>query len=281
MAIADVIDLLVCPQCGARLALATGCRSARCCAGHAFDLGRSGYLNLLSGRPPKNADTAAMVGARDRFLLRDHYRPIVEALLAAVAGPGGTDRCLLDVGAGTGYYSELLLAALPDARAVALDVSVAAARRAARSGARLGAVVADTWRGIPMTEGTAAVVLNVFAPRNATEFHRVLARSGRLVMVTPQSDHLTEIRSTLGLLEIQPGKQQRLISSLGGYFELQGVETVRFPMELDADALYDLIAMGPNAFHLRENELTDRVRMIDVPLAVTAAVVVSRWRPRR
>jgi 23S rRNA (guanine745-N1)-methyltransferase len=281
MAIADVIDLLVCVQCGDRLDLAADGRSARCTVGHSFDLGRPGYLNLLGTRGPKNADTAAMVAARDRFLLGNHYLPIGQALLAGIPSLDETGRSILDVGAGTGYYSRLVLAALPDARVVAVDVSVAAARRAARSDARLGAVVADTWRGIPMVEGSADVIINVFAPRNAAEFHRVLARSGRLVVVVPEADHLAEIRASLGLLEIQPAKQQQLSSSLAAYFERQGTETIRFRMELGAVDLHDLVAMGPSAFHLRDADITDGLREVQLPLVVTAAVSVSRWLPRR
>jgi 23S rRNA (guanine745-N1)-methyltransferase len=53
------------------------------------------------------------------------------------------------------------------AAGLALDVSAVALKRAARAHRRLGAAVWNLWEPWPVASGSAAVVLNVFAPRNA------------------------------------------------------------------------------------------------------------------
>jgi 23S rRNA (guanine745-N1)-methyltransferase len=280
MAVAEVVDLLVCPHCGQGLVVAEHGRVVRCPNGHAFDVARQGYLNLAGRTGPSNADTAAMVAARDRFLSAGHFAPIAETLseLADSTNPGAR---LLEVGAGTGYYLTRLLDGLVTSRGVALDVSVAAARRAARAHPRLGSVVADAWQPLPMASGTVDVLLNVFAPRNATEFARVLSGSGRLLTVTPTADHLVEVRRSLGLLGIQPEKQHQLTATLGGAFDQGATETLRFTMELDDSGLYDLVAMGPNAFHTSDDELRSRVAAVSTPVSVSAAVALGVWTPHR
>ena len=82
MAIEQVIDLLVCPLCAGGLRL--DLRQVRCVSGHTFDVARQGYLNLSGRGTPRNADTSAMVAARERFLAGGYYEAIAGAVLDAV-----------------------------------------------------------------------------------------------------------------------------------------------------------------------------------------------------
>lgn len=278
MAVRDIVDLLSCPHCGQALALVSDDRSARCGAGHLFDVARQGYLNLAGSGTPGHADTTAMVAARDRFLSRGHYQPVADRLDALVRSQRPGPR-LLDVGTGTGYYLGRLLDRWPAARGIGLDVSVPAARRAARAHARLGVVVADAWQVLPVADGCIDVVINVFAPRNAAEFSRVLTAGGLLATVTPQPDHLHEFRAALGLLDIQPGKHEQLEAALGAASLREvSTKTLRYPCQLDAAAVFDLVGMGPNAFHLGAAEIADRAASLTSPVAVTVAVELTVWR---
>lgn len=285
MGIASVLDLLACPHCRGPLEPVSEGRTVRCPRGHAFDLARQGYLNLQPGPAPRNADTAAMVAARDRFLAAGHYRPLAEQLLALVADalpePVRTPARLLEVGAGTGYYLSTLLDGLPASRGVALDVSVAAARRAARGADRLGSVVADVWRALPLADAAVDVVLDVFAPRHPAEFRRVLRPDGILVTATPAPDHLVELREPLGLLDLQPDKHEQLRATLTAPFADGLSRTVRYPVTLDETALHDLVAMGPNAFHRTAAEIAALARSVPQPATVTVAVDLGVWTPRR
>lgn len=282
MAIQPVIDLLRCPVCTGPFALVD--RAARCPSGHSFDLARQGYLNLLGRAAPAHADTAEMVAARSRFLAGGHFDPLSETLHWAVreSSPDHSIPTLdghpqiLEVGSGTGHYLARLLTDL-GGRGVALDISPAASRRAAQAHPRLGAVVADVWQPLPLAAAAFDVVLAVFSPRNAAEFARVLTPAGVLVVATPLPDHLVELRDQLGLLQIEPDKDERLAGALAGAFVPTRRDECRYRLELNRAAVTDLVGMGPNAFHRSRAEVIDQLTELPDPQPVTIAVAVSAW----
>lgn len=272
MALDVGLDLLVCPLCRQPLAQQPG--SVRCPSGHAFDVARHGYLNLSGGPPPANADTAEMVSARADFLSAGHFAAVADALVDAVPSAA---RTVLDCGAGTGYYAARLLDAALDRRALALDISVAAIRRAARSHERMAAVVADAWRPLPVAEAVVDVILSVFAPRNPAEFHRVLAPGGSLITVVPAPDHLVELRKPLGLLDVQSDKTGRLASNLAGHFRADTADLFRVHRSWSASTARAAVLMGPNAFHLTPVELDRRLVRLHWPLEVTVSCLIGVW----
>jgi 23S rRNA (guanine745-N1)-methyltransferase len=281
----DVIGWLRCPRCGAGLARAD--TALRCSDGHAFDIARQGYVSLL---PPGGrglaGDTAAMVAARADFLAAGHLGGLAEALARAAAmaaggaGPnGGVPGCVLDVGAGPGYYLAAVLDRLPDRAGLALDVSKFALRRAARAHPRIGAVAADVRSPLPVADGAAAVVLNVFAPRDGAELRRVLSPAGRLLVVTPTAGHLGELVGPLRLLSVDPRKDERLAAKLGPYFDLAGRHQHRASVRLDHAGVAAAAAMGPSAWHTEPGVLADRIRELPALTPVTVSVTLSVFRP--
>ncbi|MFF4413701.1 putative RNA methyltransferase [Streptosporangium sp. NPDC001559] len=274
--LADVVHLLVCPVCGGDLALDE--RAVRCDAGHTFDVARQGYVSLLTGsRAPGTADSADMVAARDAFLGAGHFAPLAEAVAGACRTDAGV---VVDAGAGTGHYLARVLDRLPGAVGVALDVSKHALRRAARAHPRLGAVVADVWRPLPLRSGSAEVLLNVFAPRNGPEFARVLAPDGTLVVVTPTSRHLEPLVERLGLLSVDQDKERRVADSLGDRFVEAGRSLHEFGMTLGRDAVEAVVGMGPSAWHTDSHAM--RARIADLPESseVTASFYMSIFQRR-
>jgi 23S rRNA (guanine745-N1)-methyltransferase len=274
--LADVIDLLRCPHCGGDLVLDD--RTVRCAEGHTFDVARQGYLNLLPGDARTgSADTAAMVRARADFLAGGHYTPIAEAVADAAAG-ASTAGDAIDLGAGTGYYLAAVLERLPSARGLALDVSKHALRVAARADPRIGAVGCDAWAGLPVRDAAATLVINVFAPRDPAELARVLAPGGSLVVVTPNRGHLSELVSAVGMLTVQERKRERLEGKLGTLFEAAGETAVERTLVLDHADVAALVAMGPSARHLNEQQVAERVAALPDPLAVSLSVTVATYR---
>lgn len=278
----DVVALLACGVCGRDLERAGA--ALRCAAGHAFDVARQGYVHLGAGRAGALGDTADMVAARGRFLAAGHYDPLTERIVAVCAAPepGGADLAarggaLLDAGAGPGHHLHALLERLDGSVGIALDASVPAARRAARAHPRIGAVVADTWRGLPVRTGAVALVLDVFAPRNPDEFARVLAPGGALVVVGPGQGHLAELVDALGLLTVAPGKSERLDADLGQRFTLAGRTLVSVPLRLTHDEVSTLVGMGPSAWHSRSEALADAVARLPQPVELSAAFVLHRY----
>lgn len=275
----DVLEHLRCPHCGDVLSVVN--RAVVCDSGHSFDVAKHGYVNLLSTPRSPGGDSPAMVAARAEFLGRGHFAPIagaVSEVAVRVAG-GAPAGCAVDVGAGTGYYLARVLESLPGRAGIALDASKAAARRAARAHERIGAVVCDAWRQLPLRTRTAALVLNVFAPRNAGELHRVLRPEGRLVVVGPSANHLQTLVSALDLVTVDDQKEARLADKLGSAFRLEERTSLEFTMSLNHDEIEALVGMGPSARHSDREQLRARIARFPEPVDVPASVSVSVYQP--
>ena len=155
---------------------------------------------------------------------------------------------LLDSGCGTGYYLAGLLERRDDWRALALDVSVDAVAVATRTADSPG-LVADVWQPLAVRDDRADVVLCVFAPRNVSEFARVLSAEGRLVVVTPALNHLEQLRDAGRVIGIQDDKLAHLDASLAGPFRLERRESLEYRVRLDDAELDSLASMGPSGHH--------------------------------
>lgn len=280
----DVVDRLACPHCGRGLELddASSPVVLRCESGHDFDVARQGYVSLRSGGPRgATGDSAEMVTARQAFLDAGHYAPLTAALAAEVERAGAHRRltCVLDVGAGTGHYLAAALNAAPGAVGVALDASKPAARRAAHCHPRVGSVLADAWRALPLGANTVSVALTVFAPRAPLELRRVLTADGTLVVATPTPRHLVELVESLDLLRVDERKPERLADAMAGTFVRGRHAVVEHTMVLDHAAVSALVEMGPSAWHRSAAERAERVRALPEPVLVTSSVQVSTYRP--
>jgi 23S rRNA (guanine745-N1)-methyltransferase len=275
--LAEVVSSLRCPVC--RAALSAGVGNLRCASGHAFDVSRHGYVSFLAGRPTRVVgDDAEMVAARARFLACGHFDALAGeiAALARGAPPG----LVVEVGAGTAHYLARTLDALPDRAGLAIDVSRYSARRAARAHPRAAAIVADARGALPLAEACAGLVLDVFAPRNGPELRRILRDDGALLVAAPAQDHLVELRSALGLLDVDPQKERRVRDALSPWLDRASSRPLSWRMALTrADALA-LASMGPSARHLERASLAASVAALTEPIPVTASVVVERWVPR-
>jgi 23S rRNA (guanine745-N1)-methyltransferase len=244
---------LACPVCLRRAtpgtpakALFISDKTAACANGHSYDIAHHGYLNLLGGAQPRNADNAGMVAARLRVHEAGVFAPVAEALRELTQNLVlSVDWPALEVGAGTGYYLYHVVHPL-GAAGIAIDVSTAAARVAAQASPLIASVVADVWDRLPLLDQVIDLILCVFAPRNLDEFARVLAPYGQLIVVTPNAGHLAALRARYELLSIGEAKQDALES---GPFELVESRPIRYPVQFSAELASDMIAMGPNAFH--------------------------------
>ncbi|WP_407078390.1 putative RNA methyltransferase [Streptomyces sp. NPDC005435] len=268
-ALDSILDLLRCPVCRAPSLRREG-NALSCPAGHAFDIARHGYAGLLTGARATSGDDAAMVRARERFLSGGRYAPVRDAVAGlALEGLAGTGS-VLDAGCGTGYYLAGALDRLPGARGLGIDSSVRALRAAARAHERAAAAAWDVFRPFPLADGVADVVLDVFAPRNPAEFHRVLRPGGRLVVARPTGRHLAELRAPVA---VDPAKEERLGRALEPYFTAMVTERVEYVLSLPPADARDLLGMTPTARHPGPTEAA-------LPRQVTVSVLATAYRPR-
>lgn len=271
------VNALRCPIDARPLALED--RVLRCGDGHAFDLARQGYANLLVRRDPGTGDDAAMVVARDEVLGSGRFAAVTDALAAEIARVAPPVGVVVDLGAGTGHHLAGVLDASPGSVGIAIDLSRYAARRAARSHPRAAAIVADVWATLPVGDAVAAAVMCVFAPRNAAEIARILRPDGVLVVVTPTRRHLRELVVPLGLVAVDPRKEERLAATLGGRFAPLGAPrqiTDRF--ELPHELVRAVISMGPSADHLSPDAIEDGVAQLPDPVPCTLEVELRTFR---
>ncbi|GAA3058692.1 rRNA (guanine-N1)-methyltransferase [Kitasatospora albolonga] len=272
----DIEQYLACPHCARPLALDG--RTLRCASGHGFDQAKQGYVSLLAGDAHTGTgDTAEMVAARSGFLSAGHYRPIADALAVAAAGEGPVDGLIADLGAGTGHYLAHVLERAGGVGA-ALDISKYALRRAAKVHPRIGALVCDAWRPLPLQDRSAELLLNVFAPRNGPEMRRVLRPGGRLLLVTPTSRHLGELVAALGLLSVDEEKERRTEEKLSPWFTRTDRTEVEFTLRLGRAEAEAVVAMGPNAWHTDREELAAALAGLPDPVEVTGSVLLTTYR---
>lgn len=300
---AALAPVLRCPICGESLRLEG--HALVCATRHSFDLARAGYVNLLPsqrGAAHRPGDAPEMLRARDRFLQGGAYAPLAEAVAAAVAAfraprvdgarQPDVSPLVVDVGCGTGYYlrvvGERLRAdgiARPDApvRLLGIDVATDAARTTARRLAGMegidgAALVADLRRGLPLRDGVADVLLDIFAPRDAKEFARVLAPGGLLVLLLPRAEHLRELRALVPLLNVEEDKEEHALARLASRFDLLGRQAIDETISLTGPALHDLVAMTPSARHLDPADLMglEAHGPLDVTLACTLLTLRRR-----
>lgn len=231
---------ILCPLC--RLTLERQPGTWRCAQGHAFDVAREGYVNLLlvqNKSSPEPGDSAKMVQARREFLGADHYRPLREAVLALLA-PLAT-RTLLDTGCGEGYYTSAFTALTPDV--IGVDIAKPAIRLAAKRYRDITWLVASG-AALPLADGSMDVVCNMFTQIHLAEMLRVLAPGGHVLVVTPAADHLQSVRAEL-FDEVRAHEPEKFLAGFEAAFDALPATEVRFPLQLGGQSLRQLLTMTP------------------------------------
>ncbi|GAA1755883.1 methyltransferase domain-containing protein [Agromyces humatus] len=246
-----------------------------CASGHRYDRAKHGYLTLLPPKAPRTVgDDREMLEARTALLDSGAYSPIAaaisDAVLAQQAAAGGDALRIADLGCGTGYYSTVLSHRVPEAAFLLADRSPDAVRMSLRAIPAATGVVLDLWRPLPLRDGVVDVVLNVFAPRNAVEYARVLKPGGVLIVVVPTAAHLQEIRRTGTLLDVPAGKSDRVAEQLSeSGLVLRSTTSPEYTFSAEAATRALLANMGPSAHH------GDRLARHDLRDGASVEVTVS------
>lgn len=238
-----------CPLCALPLTEAGG--GLVCPGGHRFDRAREGYVHLLPvGQKHSKApgDDKGMVAARRAFLDRGYYAPLRDALCALAAELTGPAPAVLDAGCGEGYYTAAVHAALLAAgkapEAAGIDISKFSLQKAARRCRDVEYAVASVYR-LPVADGRADLLTDVFSPLAIDEFRRVLRPGGCFVYVVPAAMHLWELKQ---VLYDQPYPNEERLYPYPG-FALERVVPVAFDFHLpDQGDIQALFGMTPYAW---------------------------------
>lgn len=196
---------IICPVCRAALRLDESGHTLRCDGTgkkHCFDIAAGGYVNLISGRSA-GGDSREAVRARTAFLEQDYYAHIADAVIALLSELGAISResVVVDAGCGDGYYLNRTMDKL-GCRGLGFDLSKFAVDHAAKTARRRGLAEQSFYAvssvfELPLSDGGADAIINLFAPCVEQEYTRVLRSGGLLVVVGAGEDHLYELKQAV------------------------------------------------------------------------------------
>ncbi|HAS61967.1 MAG TPA: 23S rRNA (guanine(745)-N(1))-methyltransferase [Vibrio sp.] len=238
-----------CPLCHSPLSFAE--RTYRCSNNHSFDLAKEGYVNLMPVQHKRSkdpGDNKEMMQARRRFLEKDYYQPMKQAVAKLCAEHlQDTTHQLLDIGCGEGYYTDEVATQLSqqssDAQVFGLDISKIAIRYAAKRYLNCQFSVASSHR-LPFSEESLDAILRIYAPCKAEELARCLKPSGIVVTVTPAGRHLYQLREHI-YQDVRLHSEEA--EDLEG-FTLEHQQRLNYVMNLAQGDGFDLLQMTPFAW---------------------------------
>lgn len=243
--------LLACPVCG--LPLNRHEASFTCDNGHAFDVAKEGYVNLLLAQHRHSKDpgySKEMIAARRDFFDRGHYQRLADDMAAVITGylPDAS-AAVLDAGCGEGYYLRRLRRHLAEAGHAdstvlcGLDISKHGIRVAARRDPDGLYAVAGTFR-MPVLPGRIDVLLTHFSPVSAADFRRVVRPGGMVLVGGPGEDHLFSFKELLYDTPTRFEPSGSLTEADG--FEPVTTHRIRHKLQLrGAGQVANLLAMTP------------------------------------
>ncbi|WP_436898400.1 putative RNA methyltransferase [Acinetobacter gyllenbergii] len=237
------MSLLMCPVCRQSLNLVAN--SWQCETGHHYDVAKQGYVNLhvVQHKHSKSpGDTPESVLARREFLQAGFYQPLQHAIVTLIQQL--QPKAVLDIGCGEGYYTSAMQAYTQ--HCIGVDIAKTAVQRAAKLNNKVTWVV-GTGATLPVQDYALDMCTSLFSPIPQDEIVRVLRDDGYLIVVTPAPKHLYDLREAL-FEQVNLHEPEKFVQQLDAQFELKQAQIVEAPMQLDQQALKNLIAMTPYAY---------------------------------
>lgn len=278
---------LICPLC--RQALSNSEKRWHCSNNHSFDIAKQGYTNLLPVQNKKSlqpGDSADMVAARWRFLNANYYQLVSDQINDTIVQwinqqPNHPlPLQLVDAGCGEGYYTSKLSQALTahaiEQQIVGIDISKFATLAAAKRDKSIQWFVANS-NHIPVSDHSADILMSLFSPLVASEFHRCLKPEGLLLTASTGADHLIELRELI--YERINDKVFEPAKALDPQFTQQQRQSIKTRITLnDNQTLLDLLAMTPHYWRASPDKKRQLAEVNQ--LTVTLDIELQGYQPR-
>ena len=238
----ETISLLRCPLCRGALARSGG--SLVCDKRHCFDVARQGHVNLVPAQR-ESFYRRELFESRAAVFAAGVFAPVVSAIGETIDRLVQAERpVLVDAGCGEGYYTKSVCPDRAMTR-IGFDLSKEAVKLAARGPSGASFLVADL-ANIPLADGCADVLLDVFTPANYAEFARVLKPGGVLVKLWPRSGYLAQLREAArGLLRHDTYDDSRVAEYLDAHARMLERRTITYTLPVDAALAAHLARMTP------------------------------------
>lgn len=273
---------LACPLDGKRLEAREN--QLVCENGHAFDIARQGYVNLLPvqhKRSKQPGDSKAMVRARTDFLNSGYYAPLATRLAAMVSAyiKDQTEVCLLDAGCGEGYYFDQLsnhLQSLPTDNhfcCIGLDISKDAIAEAAKRSRQISWIVGSN-RQPPLDAASVDIILCVFGFQSLDGFNKILKPGGKIILVDPGAGHLKELRDII-YAEVKLSAATDISAFVNAGYRLLNNQSLQFKIELlEPEHIHNLLIMTPHFYRATQERRDAAGRLQTLSLNVDVVIRV-------
>lgn len=194
----EIIEkIFSCPKCKSQMYISDNGKSVFCKGQrrHCYDFSADGYIALGQG----GGDSKEAVRARTGFLDTDAYKMASESILDAVREYAGDDAIIIDAGCGEGYYTNKLAGVCGGILGIDLSKFACgtASKRAKREEKENALYATGSVFELPVADGSADIIVNIFAPCAEYEYARTLKNGGYLVVVGAGREHLMGLKTVI------------------------------------------------------------------------------------
>ncbi len=267
-------NILACPVCKAELVKEEKSYFCNGAKRHCFDISASGHANLCPGRSTGGDDKRA-VRSRTDFLNLGYYAPISDKICDILSDLSG-ESFIIDAGCGEGYYSNNI-ASKTGACVLGFDLSKEAIISASKSARRSCLDNARFFVGgiydLPVIDGGADAITNIFAPCSEEEFSRALKIDGRLVVVTAGKNHLLGLKKAIYDNVYTNDERADMPKNM----QLEEKHTVSYVATIEgADAVRNLFSMTPYSYRTSEKDMQKLNALTSVTTEIEVDIFVYR-----
>ncbi len=241
------MSVVKCPNCGEQLYIEEINNFYKCNNNHSFDVAKQGYVNLLISNKNKDlhhGDSKEMLDARKAILWNGYYKAISDALNKRVKSFSKDQFSILDAGSGIGYYLIELRKFLGikfDYNGI--DISKKGIIESAKIEKNIHWVVGSTAK-LPYMDESIDVIISVFSPITLTEVERVLKPGGKFIVISPNENHLLELKEKVYEVVLSRNyEQNELISEI---LTKSFSENILDEVTFKKDDLKNLLLMTPH-----------------------------------
>lgn len=184
--------MLICPICKEELSKQV--KQLKCDNNHSFDIAKQGYTNLLVRQSSKiKGDSKEMLQAREYIQNKGFYQELSDAIIDSISPY--KKEALLDIGCGIGYYTSNIEKTYNN-QIIGIDIAKDALKIASRTNKEITYIVASNSE-LPVKDQSIDMVVNIFSPIYEEEAVRVLKNDGVIVVVSPNENHLIEMKEVI------------------------------------------------------------------------------------
>lgn len=237
------MSILICPICKEKLV--NDGKKVVCKNKHSFDYAKEGYLNLHIAKNSKHpGDDKTMVKARRNFLNKGFYEEISKVVNERMGSLIQEKSRILDVGAGEGYYTNRIYNSLKDKKVemFALDISKEAIISGAKEYKNINWFVASGSEE-PFEDKSFRIITVLFSKLFHKEFFRVLEDDGYLIVVSPNKNHLVDIKNIV--YPIIKYENMNPFDELKESFDLVKRENIYYKKDVYGEDIKNLFHMTP------------------------------------